>query len=553
MEEKKEKRKGKVRDINAVWKLLEEHYKEMKKTTLCELFSLDPQRGKKMSIEDVGIYFDYSKHIVTEETLNLLLLLAEKSDLQNNIEAMFQGQKINFTENRPALHTALRTPKEESILVEGENIIKKVQRELSKMENFARLIQSGEKRGYTGKPIKNIVNIGIGGSSLGPEMAYQALRFYSTPDIHFYFLSNIDSTDFYQNVSLLNPEETLFIISSKTFTTIETMTNSLTARNWLLTHLKDEQAIKKHFVAVSTNSAKVEEFGITSENTFLFWDWVGGRYSLCSTIGLSLMLSIGPENFSALLNGFREIDRHFRYTPLERNIPVLMALLGIWYNNFFGAETVAILPYEEYLKLFPTYIQQLAMESNGKSVSREGEKTSYKTSPIYWGEVGTKGQHSFYQLIHQGTRLIPCDFIAFFQPLHEIGNHHQLLISNLFAQAEALAFGKDKEKLEEEGIKKELIPYLIHEGNRPSSMILMKKLTPENFGKLIALYEHIVFTQAIIWDINPFDQWGVELGKVLASRIAKEMENPYQVKLSHDSSTNHLIKKYWDVNNKRKK
>ncbi len=539
------KKESKLEDSYTAWKLLLEHYEKMKNITLRQLFAHDPERAERMVLEDVGIYFDYSKHRITNDTLQLLLQLAKQADLPNYIEAMFKGEKINITENRAALHIALRTPRAYSMVVDGEDVIVKVHEVLKKMTNFAHQIRNGQWKGFTGRPIRNVINIGIGGSNLGPEMAYEALRYYSMRDINFAFLSNVDGTDFAEIVYGLNPEETLFIISSKTFTTTETMTNAITARSWLLQHLKEKKAISKHFVAVSTNTREVQEFGISPENMFVFWDWVGGRYSLCSAIGLSTMIAIGPENFYSLLEGFHQMDEHFRRTPLERNIPVLMALLGIWYNNFFGAQTVAVLPYEQYLKLFPAYLQQLTMESNGKSIDREGRMVSYQTGPIYWGEVGTKGQHSFYQLIHQGTKLIPCDFIAFLKPLHRIGDHHELLISNVFAQAEALAFGKSEEMLREEGVSEELIPYRIFTGNRPSSMIVLNKLTPANLGKLIALYEHTVFTQGVIWKINSFDQWGVELGKVLAIRIASELKKPFQLELHHDGSTNKLIERYW--------
>ncbi len=540
--------KGNLREAYPVWKLLEEHYEKIKKVHLRQLFEDDPQRGEKMVVKDEGIYFDYSKHRITSETINLLLQLAEQSALQSHIEAMFSGEKINISEDRAVLHIALRSPRGDSIIVDGEDVVVRVHEVLDQMANFASQIRSGQWKGFTGKSIRNVISIGIGGSNLGPEMAYQALRYYSIPDIKFSFLSNIDGTDFYQTVSGLNPEETLFIISSKSFTTPETMVNTHTARTWLLNHLKDDKAISKHFVAISTNRTMVQEFGIAPENMFVFWDWVGGRYSLCSAIGLSVMIAIGPENFYSLLRGAHRIDQHFRHTPLVRNIPVLMALLSIWYNNFFGAETSAILPYEQYLKLFPVYLQQVTMESNGKCVDIDGKKVSYQTGQIYWGEVGTNGQHSFYQLMHQGTKLIPCDFIAFLEPLHKIGKHHELLISNVFAQAEALAFGKTEEVLRKEGVGEKLIPYRVFEGNRPSSMIILDRLTPENLGKLIALYEHTVFTQGIIWKINSFDQWGVELGKVLATRIAEELKNPAISRLTHDSSTNRLIKKYWERN-----
>lgn len=526
------------------WKLLEEHYQKISKMHLRQLFADDPQRGEKMVIEEAGIYFDYSKHRVTEETIQLLLQLAEEAGLPDYIDAMFRGDKINITENRPVLHIALRTPKNCSIIVDGEDVVVKVHEVLEKMSSFTNQVRSGRWKGFTGKPIRNIINIGIGGSHLGPEMAYEALRYYSLREMNFAFISNVDGTDFRETVYGLNPEETLFIISSKTFTTSETMTNAQTARAWLLSHLKDREAISKHFVAVSTNISKVKEFGIAPENMFVFWDWVGGRYSLCSAIGLSTMIAIGPENFYQLLDGFHQIDEHFRKTTFARNIPVMMALLGIWYNNFFGSQTVAVLPYEQYLKRFPAYLQQLTMESNGKNVDITGSKVSYQTGPIYWGEVGTNGQHSFYQLIHQGTKLIPCDFIAFLEPLPKIGDHHDLLISNLFAQAEALAFGKTEQMVKAEGIGEKLIPYRTFEGNRPSSMIILPRLTPSTLGKLIALYEHMVFTQGVIWKINSFDQWGVELGKELATKIVKEIKDKKIRELSHDSSTNNLIRRY---------
>ncbi|MGE4412357.1 MAG: glucose-6-phosphate isomerase [Candidatus Caldatribacteriota bacterium] len=526
------------------WKLLEEHYQKISKMHLRQLFADDPQRGEKMVIEEAGIYFDYSKHRVTEETIQLLLQLAEEAGLPDYIDAMFRGDKINITENRPVLHIALRTPKNCSIIVDGEDVVVKVHEVLEKMSSFTNQVRSGRWKGFTGKPIRNIINIGIGGSHLGPEMAYESLRYYSLREMNFAFISNVDGTDFRETVYGLNPEETLFIISSKTFTTSETMTNAQTARAWLLSHLKDREAISKHFVAVSTNISKVKEFGIAPENMFVFWDWVGGRYSLCSAIGLSTMIAIGPENFYQLLDGFHQIDEHFRKTTFARNIPVMMALLGIWYNNFFGSQTVAVLPYEQYLKRFPAYLQQLTMESNGKNVDITGSKVSYQTGPIYWGEVGTNGQHSFYQLIHQGTKLIPCDFIAFLEPLHKIGDHHDLLISNLFAQAEALAFGKTEQMVKAEGIGEKLIPYRTFEGNRPSSMIILPRLTPSTLGKLIALYEHMVFTQGVIWKINSFDQWGVELGKELATKIVKEIKDKKIRELSHDSSTNNLIRRY---------
>ncbi len=536
-----------LNDSYTVWKLLEEHFQKIKKVHLRQLFTENPRRAEQLSVEDSGIYFDYSKNRVTSETMELLFKLAKQADLTHHIEAMFRGERVNTTEDRAALHIALRTPESSPIWLDGEDVVIKVHQELVKMARFARQVGQGQWLGFTGKPIRNVINIGIGGSDLGPEMAYEALRYYSIRNIRFAFISNVDATDFKETVEGLDPAETMFIISSKTFTTIETITNAYTARTWLLQHLRDEDAISRHFVAVSTNSAKVKEFGITPENMFVFWDWVGGRYSLCSAIGLSVMIAIGPENFYNLLAGFHEVDEHFLKTPLEKNIPVIMALLSIWYNNFFKAQSVAILPYEQYLKLFPAYLQQLTMESNGKDVDREGNRVSYQTGPICWGQVGTKGQHSFYQLIHQGTKLIPCDFIAFLEPLNKIVDHHELLLSNVFAQAEALAFGKTAEKLRAEGIQEKLIPFQTMEGNHPSTMILLNKLIPANLGKLIALYEHSVFTQGVIWRINPFDQWGVELGKVLASQIARELKNPDMPELGHDSSTNRLIQKYWKI------
>ncbi|NLL62569.1 MAG: glucose-6-phosphate isomerase [Candidatus Atribacteria bacterium] len=533
-------------NIYPVWNRLEEHYQEIKGKNLRQLFTENSQRSKDMAIEEMDIYFDYSKNRVTSETIGLLLKLAQEADLPKHIEAMFQGEKVNFTENRAALHTALRMPKGSSLLVEGEDVTTKIHQELEKMADFVEEIRDGSWRGFTGKPIRNVINIGIGGSDLGPRMAHEALRFYSARNINFAFISNVDGTDFSETVQGLDPAETLFIISSKTFTTTETMTNGCTARDWLLERLKDENAISRHFVAVSTNQTKVEDFGIAPENMFVFWDWVGGRYSLCSAIGLSTMIAIGPDNFYSLLEGFHQVDEHFRHTPLEKNIPVLMGLLSIWYNNFFNCQTAAILPYEQYLKLFPAYLQQLTMESNGKNVDREGRAVTYQTGPVYWGEVGTNGQHSFYQLIHQGTKMIPCDFIAFLEPLYNIIPHHELLLSNVFAQAEALAFGKTAEELKEEGISKKLIPFQTMPGNNPSNLILLDKLTPANLGKLVALYEHSVFTQGVIWRINPFDQWGVELGKKLASKIVQELRNPHSSDLQHDSSTAQLIRCYWN-------
>jgi glucose-6-phosphate isomerase len=528
----------------ATWKALEAHYKSMHDLSLRQLFAKDPTRGERLTLDAVGIYYDYSKNRITDETLKLLLQLADESGLRERIDAMFRGDKINVTENRAVLHVALRTPKDASINVDGENVVPHVHVVLDKMEKFSNKIRSGEWKGYTGKRIRNVVNIGIGGSDLGPVMAYEALRYYSQRDLTFRFVSNIDGTDFAEATRDLNPEETLFIISSKTFTTLETMTNAHTARSWALATLKDHAAVEKHFVAVSTNSTEVAKFGIDTENMFEFWDWVGGRYSMDSAIGLSTMIAIGPENFRATLNGFHQMDEHFQKAPFNQNLPVLMALIGIWYNNFFGAQTVAVLPYDQYLKRFPAYLQQLTMESNGKHVKLDGKTVDYQTGPIYWGEPGTNGQHSFYQLIHQGTKFIPCEFIAFIQALNPVGRHHDLLLANVFAQAEALAFGKTAEEVKAEGVPDWLVPHRTFEGNRPSSVFLLEKLTPESLGKLIALYEHSVFTQGVIWQIDSFDQWGVELGKKLAERIIPELEGKSSSELKHDSSTNALIKRY---------
>jgi glucose-6-phosphate isomerase len=527
------------------WKALAAHYKKARDLHLRDLFSEDPKRSERMTAETVGITLDYSKNRVTDETVNLLVQLAEESGLRGRIDAMFSGEKINVTERRAVLHVALRAPRGASIVVDGENVVPQVHAVLDKMADFSKRIRSGEWKGHTGKRIKNIVNIGIGGSDLGPVMAYEALKHYSDRAMTFRFVSNIDATDFAEAVHDLDPAETLFIISSKTFTTLETMTNAETARDWLLKGLGgDVKAVAKHFVAVSTNTAKVSEFGIDTANMFEFWDWVGGRYSMDSAIGLSTMLAVGADNFHALLRGFHEMDEHFRTAPFDRNLPVLMALLAIWYNNFFGAQTVAILPYEQYLKRFPAYLQQLTMESNGKHVTLDGIEVDYQSSPIYWGEPGTNGQHSFYQLIHQGTKLIPCDFIAFIQPLNPLGRHHDMLMANVFAQAEALAFGKTAEQVKEEGTEDWLVPHRVFKGNRPSNTLLADRLTPETLGKLVALYEHVVFTQGAIWNIDSFDQWGVELGKVLAQRIVPELENKKEPSLGHDSSTNNLIRRY---------
>jgi glucose-6-phosphate isomerase len=527
------------------WKALESHYQEVSKRHLRELFAEDPKRGERMVLEAVGLYLDYSKNRISDETLELLFRLAEESKLQSRIEAMFRGEKINITENRAVLQTALRTPRDASIIVDGENVVPKVHAVLDKMAHFSNRVRNGDWKGQTGKRIRSVVNIGIGGSDLGPVMAYEALRAYSDRSITFRFVSNIDSTDFVEAVRDLDPAETLFIVSSKTFTTLETMTNAHSARAWSLAGLGgNETSVAKHFVAVSTNAKEVSKFGIDTANMFEFWDWVGGRYSMDSAIGLSTMIAIGPDHFRAMLDGFHQMDEHFRSTPLERNLPVLMGLLAVWYSDFFGAQTVAVLPYEQYLKRFPAYLQQLTMESNGKHVTLDGKEVSYQTSPIYWGEPGTNGQHSFYQLIHQGTRLIPCDFIAFAKSLNPLGRHHDLLLANVFAQAEALAFGKSAEQVKAEGTPDWLVPHRVFEGNRPSNTILADKLNPETLGKLVALYEHSVFTQGVIWNIDSFDQWGVELGKVLAQRIIPELESETELTLNHDSSTNRLISRY---------
>jgi glucose-6-phosphate isomerase len=527
------------------WKALAAHYKQARTWHLRGLFAKDPKRGERLTAEAVGLYLDYSKHRITDETLNLLLQLAEESGLRDRIDAMFRGEKINVTEQRAVLHVALRSPRETAIAVDGENVVPQVHAVLDKMADFSNRVRGGGWKGHTGKPIRNIINIGIGGSDLGPVMAYEALKHYSDRTRTFRFVSNVDGTDLAEAVRDLDPAETLFIVSSKTFTTLETMSNAQSAREWALSGLGgDERAVAKHFVAVSTNAAKVSEFGIDTAHMFGFWDWVGGRYSMDSAIGLSTMLAIGPEHFRALLGGFHQMDEHFRTAPFERNLPVLMGLLGIWYTDFFGAETVAVLPYEQYLKRFPAYLQQLTMESNGKHVTLDGTEVSYPTGPIYWGEPGTNGQHSFYQMIHQGRRLIPCDFIAFAEPLNPLGRHHDLLLANVFAQTEALAFGKTAEEVKAEGTSAWLIPHRVFEGNRPSNTILAERLTPETLGKLVALYEHAVFTQGTIWQINSFDQWGVELGKVLAQRIIPELESQKEPALGHDSSTNNLVRRY---------
>ena len=527
------------------WKALAAHFQKIDRLHLRELFARDPQRGERLTVEAAGLYLDYSKNRITDETLTLLLQLAEQSRLRARIHAMFGGGKINVSEKRPVLHVALRAPKGQSILVDGEDVVPQVHSVLDRMTDFSNLVRGGAWRGHTGKPTRNIVNIGIGGSDLGPVMAYEALKHYSDRAMTFRFVSNVDGTDFAEAIRDLDPAETLFIISSKSFTTLETMTNARSARNWSLAGLRgDEESVAKHFVAVSTNAKEVTKFGIDTANMFGFWDWVGGRYSMDSAIGLSTMLAIGPDNFRAMLGGFREIDEHFRTASFERNIPVLMGLLAIWNTNFFGAQTVAVLPYEQYLKRFPAYLQQLTMESNGKHVTLEGNALSYDTGPIYWGEPGTNGQHSFYQLIHQGTRLIPCDFIGFHKTLNRLGEQHDMLLANVFAQGEALAFGKTPEEVRAEGSADWLVPHRVFEGNRPSNTILLEQLTPVALGKLVALYEHNVFTQGAIWQIDSFDQWGVELGKVLAQRIIPELTDEAEPKFGHDSSTNALIRRH---------
>jgi len=528
------------------WNALKEHYAKVRSLHLRQLFAEDPQRGERFTLEDIGLYFDYSKNRITSETKRLLLDLAEQSGLRQHIDAMFAGDKINVTEQRAVLHVALRAPKGEQLFVDGADVVPEVHAVLDKMAEFVEHIRSGEWKGHTGKRIRNIVNIGIGGSDLGPVMAYEALKYYSQRDMIFRFVSNVDGTDFVEATRDLKAEETLFIVSSKTFTTLETMTNAHTAREWVLQELKDKEAVARHFVAVSTNAAGVEKFGIDVANMFIFWDWVGGRYSMDSAIGLSTMVAIGPEHFREMLAGFHVMDEHFRTAPFERNLPVLMGLLAVWYNDFFDAQTVAVLPYEQYLKRFPAYLQQLTMESNGKHVTLQGAQVDYQTGPIYWGEPGTNGQHSFYQLIHQGTKVIPCDFIGFVHALNSLGNHHDLLLANVFAQAEALAFGRTPEEVRAEGTPEWLVPHRTFEGNRPSTTILAERLTPETLGKLIALYEHSVFTQGTIWQIDSFDQWGVELGKALAERIIPELVT-VDAPLLHDSSTNALIRYYRDA------
>ena len=524
------------------WQALERHSVQVKPLHLRDLFATDPGRAQRFSLEAEGILLDYSKNRITSETVGLLTELAQASNLPGAIEAMFRGDRINITEKRPVLHTALRAPKGSSVMVDGVNVVDGVHEVLDQMSAFANRVRTGEWRGFTGKRIRNVVNIGIGGSDLGPVMAYEALRHYAQRDLILRFVSNVDGTDFAEAIQDLNPEETLFIVASKTFGTLETMTNARSARAWVLALLGDEKAVASHFVAVSTHAGRVAEFGIDTANMFGFWDWVGGRYSMDSAIGLSTMIAVGPDNFRAMLAGFHAMDEHFRTAPFHQNLPVLMALLTIWYNNFFGAQALAVLPYDQYLKRFPAYLQQLTMESNGKYVTLSGERANWETSPVYWGEPGTNGQHSFYQMIHQGTKLIPCDFIGFVNSLNPHGPHHDILIANLFAQAEALAFGKTASEVRAEGNEEWLVPHRVFEGNRPSNMLLADRLTPEMLGKLVALYEHNVFVQGVIWQVDSFDQWGVELGKVLAVRIQPELTGDSQ--LQHDSSTNALIERY---------
>jgi glucose-6-phosphate isomerase len=529
----------------SAWKELSAHYDQIRDTHLRDLFATDPRRGERLTLDACGIYLDYSKNRVTYDTIRMLLQLADESGLRERIDAMFAGEKINVTEDRAVLHVALRAPRKAKLSVDGIDVASAVHEVLGRMGEFANRVRAGEWRGHTGKPIRNVVNIGIGGSDLGPVMAYEALRHYSRRDLMFRFVSNVDGTDFAEATRDLDPAETLFIVSSKTFTTVETMTNARTARSWVLSALDDESAIAKHFAAVSTNAAEVENFGIDVMNMFGFWDWVGGRYSMDSAIGLSTMIAIGPSAFSEMLGGFHEIDEHFRTAPFEANLPVLLGLLTVWYSDFFGAQTQAVLPYDQYLKRFPAYLQQLTMESNGKHVTLDGQHVDYDTSPVYWGEPGTNGQHSFYQLIHQGTRLVPCDFIGFLHTLNPLGDHHDLLTANVFAQTEALAFGKTALQVVDEGTPGWLVPHRVFEGNRPSNTLLLDELTPAALGKLVALYEHSVFVQGTVWGINSFDQWGVELGKVLAANVAAELESDSE--LAHDSSTNALIRRYRDA------
>jgi glucose-6-phosphate isomerase len=529
---------------SSAWLALKAHFETIKDVHLRRLFVDDSSRGQRLALEAADIYLDYSKNRITRETVKLLVDLAESCGLRQRMEAMFRGDKINVTEDRAVLHVALRAPRDRTILVDGKNVVPEVHEVLDRMEGFCHRVRKGEWLGYTGKRIRNVVNIGIGGSDLGPVMAYEALRHYSLRDMSFRFVSNVDATDFQETVIGLDPRETLFVISSKTFTTLETMTNAHTARSWVLSSLGNEEAVARHFVAVSTNADAVTRFGIDASNMFGFWDWVGGRYSMDSAIGLSTMIAVGPENFRSMLAGFHAMDEHFRTAPLEKNLPVLLGLLTVWYNNFFGAQTLAVLPYDQYLKRFPAYLQQLAMESNGKRTTLDGAYVDYQTSPIFWGEPGTNGQHSFYQLIHQGTKLIPCDFIGFCETLNPVGRHHDLLMANMFAQAEALAFGKTREEVVGEGVPAALAAHRTFDGNRPSNVLLAERLTPETLGKLVALYEHSVFTQGVVWNVDSFDQWGVELGKVLANRIVPELESSLDSELKHDSSTNELIRRY---------
>jgi glucose-6-phosphate isomerase len=526
------------------WKALAAHHDQAKNFSLRKLFADDPQRGTRLALDAVGIYLDYSKNLVTDDTLKLLVKLADESNLRSRIDAMFRGDRINITENRPVLHVALRAPRDAKIVVDGVNVVPLVHEVLDKMAAFSDRVRSGQWLGHTGKRIKNVVNIGIGGSDLGPVMAYEALRYYSAREMTFRFVSNIDGSDMAEAVRDLNAEETLFIVASKTFTTLETLTNAHSARKWLVEKLKDDSAVAKHFVAVSTNAAEVAKFGIDTKHMFEFWDWVGGRYSYDSAIGLSLMLAIGPDQFRQMLAGFHAMDEHFRTAPFNQNLPVLMALIGIWYDNFFDAQTLAVLPYDHYLSRFSAYLQQLDMESNGKHVTLEGKTVDYQTGPVVWGTPGTNGQHAYYQLIHQGTKLIPCDFIGFSQTLNPVGRHHDLLMANFFAQTEALAFGKTADEVRADKVSDALVPHRTFEGNRPTNSLLLDRLTPESLGKLVALYEHKVFVQGVIWNINSFDQWGVELGKVLANRIIPELESPGEPKLAHDSSTDTLITRY---------
>jgi glucose-6-phosphate isomerase len=526
------------------WNALSQHYQQIRDLHLRELFAQDEARGDRLVAEAAGLYLDYSKNRITDETLRLLIELAEQSGLRERTEAMFRGEHINVSEDRPVLHVALRMPKGSTLVVDGVNVVEQVHEVLDRMSAFADGVRSGEWKGHTGRRIRNVVNIGIGGSDLGPVMAYEALRFYTDREMTFRFVSNVDSTDFVEATRDLDPAETLFIVSSKTFTTLETMTNARSARDWTLAALGDEAAIARHFVAVSTNGEKVSEFGIDTDNMFGFWEWVGGRYSMDSAIGLSTMLAIGPNRFHEMLAGFHEIDQHFRTAPLDRNLPVLLGLLCVWYGDFFGAETVGVMPYEQYLKRFPAYLQQLTMESNGKHVTLDGQRVDYQTGAIFWGEPGTNGQHSFYQLLHQGTKLVPIDLIGFGRTLNPLRDHHDLLMSNVFAQAEALAFGRTEEEVRAEGTSDHVAPHRVMEGNRPTNTLLVEALTPRVLGQLVALYEHSVFTQGVIWSIDSFDQWGVELGKALAQRIIPELEAAEDPKLEHDSSTNSLIRRY---------